>query len=133
LRHYLDSSAIIKLIKLEAESPALRSYLAEHVDDELTTSQLARVEVMRALHSERPQVMARATRELDAFYTVAVDRAVIDQAASIAPGVRLRSLDAIHVASAMAASPLRALVTYDSRMRTSAAALGLPVEAPAPE
>lgn len=47
--------------------------------------------------------------------------------------VALRSLDAIHLASAQtaaAAAPLTALVTYDSRLSEAAVSLGIAVVAP---
>src|SRR5207247_1093408 len=61
-----------------------------------------------------------------------IDNTLLDDAATLAPGAALRTLDSIHVASARTiGADLRALVTYDYRMGSAADALGLPVEAPA--
>ena len=52
-------------------------------------------------------------------------------AGSLAPA-RLRSLDAIHLASALAVAPeLDAFVTYDARLADAARAAGLEVVVPA--
>ena len=62
---------------------------------------------------------------------IAIDRDLLDTAATIAPGERLRSLDAIHLASAQALTPdLRAVVTYDQRMAAAGHTLGMMIEAP---
>jgi predicted nucleic acid-binding protein len=60
-----------------------------------------------------------------------MDRQVLDQAATLAPGSVLRSLDAIHLATAqLLGSELRSIVTYDARMAQAASGLGLSVAAP---
>jgi predicted nucleic acid-binding protein len=129
---YLDSSALVKLIQREMESSALRRYLRRHPDDRRVTSALARVEVVRAVAGGGPRATAHARRQLTRVDQVALDRDLLDAAATLAPGERLRSLDAIHLASAHAlASDLRAVVTYDERMAAAALALGMLTEAPA--
>ncbi len=75
--------------------------------------------------------MHKARRQLARLHQVTVDTALLDSAAAIAPGTLLRSLDAVHLASAqLIGADLRAIVTYDQRMTVAAAALGLPVDAP---
>jgi hypothetical protein len=129
---YLDSSAVVKLIQREAESAALRRYLRRLGDDLKVTSALARVEVLRALAAGGPTAVAHTRRVLSGFYQVDLSRSLLDDAAMLAPGTILRSLDAIHLATARAVGPdLRAVVTYDERMKTAAAGLGLLTEAPA--
>jgi len=131
LRIYLDSSAIVKLVLKEPESQALRRYLRKHGADEPVTSMLARVEVVRAVGPGGPAAVAHARRRLARMHQVALDAELLDSSAAMAPGTLLRSLDAIHLASAQLVGPdLRAVVTYDQRMRAAAAAMGLPVEAP---
>jgi predicted nucleic acid-binding protein len=131
VRDYLDSSALVKLIQTEAESEALRRYLRQWRPDERVSSEIARVEVVRAVLASGPTVVAHARRELGRLFLVAVDRAVLDRAATLAPGSWLRSLDAIHLATAqLLGAELHAVVTYDTHMARAATSLGLAVEAP---
>jgi predicted nucleic acid-binding protein len=128
---YLDSSAIVKLVQREAESNALRRFLRRHRDDRRVTSALARVEVVRAISGGGPAAIAHARRQLARVDEIAIARDLLDTAATIAPGERLRSLDAIHLASAQALAPdLRAVVTYDQRMAAAGHTLGMTIEAP---
>ncbi len=92
---------------------------------------LSRVEVVRAVGSGGAAAVAKAHRQLARLHQINLDTAVLDAAASLAPGAVLRSLDAIHLASAqLLAADLRAVVTYDQRMAAAAAILGLTVDAP---
>jgi len=125
---YLDSSAIVKLVVLEAESAALRRFLRRHPSR--VSSALARVEVLRAvrLHGEAATGHARAV--LGRIALLGIDDEVLDRAAGL-DGPVLRSLDAIHVATALGLeADLEILLTYDERMRKAAAAAGLRTETP---
>lgn len=125
---YLDSSALIKLIVVEAESGALRRELAHW--PRRTSSLIAHIEVTRAatrLGASAPALAARALSDLD---LLAIDP--IAHAASRIGGALLRSLDAIHLATAASiAAELGALITYDRRTIAEGQALGLPVLTPA--
>lgn len=132
MRLYLDSSALVKLVKVEPESGALRRFLRRHRTDGRVTSALARVEVVRAVAAGGPAAVAHARRQLARVDQVNIDSVLLDEAATMAPGMMLRSLDAIQLASASSiGADLRAVVTYDRRMADAAAALSLVVEAPA--
>lgn len=131
MKLYLDSSAVVKLVQRETESAPLRRFLRRHSAAERVTSTLARVEVVRAVLPGGAAAVAHARRQLGRMYQIAVDQDVLDQAAMLAPGVRLRSLDAVHLASAQVlAGDLQVVVTYDHRMEEAAVMLGLPVTAP---
>jgi predicted nucleic acid-binding protein len=126
----LDSSAIVTLVQRETESEALRRFLRRHRDDRRVTSALARVEVVRAISDGGPAAVAHARRQLARVDEITLDSDLLDTAATIAPGERLRSLDAIHLASAQMLAPdLRAVVTYDERMAAAGHTLGLTIEA----
>ena len=125
---YLDSSALVKLAIAEPESPALRRYLARH--EARASSALSKVEVLRAVRVQGPAAIARARMVLRRIDLVLIDDELLEDAATLDAGV-LRSLDAIHLASArIFGGDLAALVTYDERMARAAERLGLPVQAP---
>ncbi len=127
---YLDSSAIVKMVVSERETPALTSRLDR--DPELVSSALAKVEVRRALRQagEGPASLAKAYQVLDRITLLRLDDIVLETAARMEPAT-LRLLDAIHLASALAlGSELEALVTYDRRLAAAAKALGITVVAP---
>ena len=132
MRLYLDSSALVKLVKREPESGALRQFLRRRKADGRFTSALARVEVVRAVSAGGAGAVAHARRQLARVDQVAVDRPLLDDAADVDPQIVLRSLDAIHIATAqLASADLRAVVTYDRRMADACRALGIEVESPA--
>jgi predicted nucleic acid-binding protein len=132
MKIYLDSSALVKLVKREAESNSLRQFLQRHGSDRRVTSALARVEVVRALAGGGPAAVAHARRQLARLDQINLHSGLFDAAAILSPSALLRSLDAIHLASARTmGADLRAVVTYDQRMNDAAVALGLAVEAPA--
>lgn len=111
-RVYLDASALVKLIARERESEALAEYLG--VDAAIATSVIAAVEVPRAARAaERSdRVTELATRLIESCDLVELDAITRSLAARAEPD-RLRSLDAIHLASALAIRDvLDAFVTY---------------------
>ncbi|HEY1651091.1 MAG TPA: type II toxin-antitoxin system VapC family toxin [Acidimicrobiales bacterium] len=131
MRLYLDSTALVKLVQRERESDALRRFLRRHRADQLVTSALARVEVCRAVLVGGPAALAQARRQLSRLDQIILSTEVLDRAATLAPGLALRSLDAIHLAAAQVVGvDLRAVVTYDGRMADAAQELGFAVERP---
>lgn len=132
MRLYLDSSALVKLVQKESESAALRRFLRRHPDDQLVTSALARVEVVRAVFLGGPAALAQARRQLSRLDQILLTTEVVDRAATLSPSGQLRSLDAIHLSAAqVVGADLRAVVTYDHRMADAAHELGFTVEMPA--
>ena len=131
MRLYLDSSALVKLVVAEPESPALRRYLRQYSTDQRVSSELVRVEVVRAVLAAGPSAIVQSRRWFSRLYLFAMDRALLERAAVLAPGPPLRSLDAIHLATAqLVGNELRAVVTYDRRMLATAGTLGLAVATP---
>jgi uncharacterized protein len=129
---YLDTSAFVKLVWSERETPALQAFLAERQEPLLVSSSLLLVEARRAVLREDAAQLPRADLLLSRIGQVGVTRAVLE-AASRLPDPSVRSLDAIHVATALQLRPdLHALVTYDTRLAAAAERQGLPVTAPDP-
>lgn len=124
---YVDSSALVKLAVAEAESDALRRYLRRR---SLVCSALARTEVGRSLAPFGAVAVRRGEQVLARVDLVRVSDRMLDAAARLEP-VELRSLDAIHLATArLLGSSVTTVVTYDERMSTVAAGLGWTVVAP---
>jgi predicted nucleic acid-binding protein len=125
---YLDSSAIVKLAVREPESLALRRYLRRR--QPLVSSALARTEVLRALLPAGEEAVARGRSVLQRLDLVRVNDRILN-AAGMLPLPELRSLDAIHLATAhQLGEELRAVVTYDNRMVTAAKELGYKIVQP---
>ena len=126
---YLDSSAIVKLARQESETDALRAWLAANPRP-LTTSALARTEAARALTRTEPAALPVLRALLAVLHQKPVTDAVLDAAASL-PGAMMRSLDAIHLATAEELAPtLTWFVAYDKRLAEAARSRGLPVATP---
>ena len=125
---YLDSSAVVKTVVEEAGSDALDAFLRDY--DTHASSELARTEVVRAIRRSQPFALARAFEALEKLVLIELSQTILDSAGLLDPPA-LRSLDALHLATARSLSPqLAAFVTYDERMSQAGAALGLPVAAP---
>jgi predicted nucleic acid-binding protein len=128
---YLDASALVKLVVAEPESSALTEFLASWPDR--LSSALSLTEIPRALRRARfgSAERQRAHRVLARISLVDVDRRILTTAASLEPP-HLRTLDAIHLATALAVrEDLAGLVTYDRRLATAAERSDLEVFAPA--
>ena len=125
---YLDSSAIMKLAVKEPESAALRRYLQRRRP--LISSALARAEVLRALLPAGEAAVARGRDVLARLELVRINDRVLSTAGLLEPA-ELRTLDAIHLATAAQLGPeLGAVVTYDERMSVAAKRLGHRVASP---
>lgn len=124
---YLDTSAFVKTIVAEPESDELRRWLVERPDR--VSCALLRTEAIRAVRPQGPESVAAVRERLRSVLLIPVDSRLLDAAADL-PG-EIRSLDAIHVAAALALGPdLRELVTYDRRMSDAASAIGITVVSP---
>ena len=131
---YLDACALLKFIKSEQETEALRAWRQAFPEGtELVTSELAQLEITRTLlragidHQRVPYVTGQALRGV---YLVDLTSTVLSRAITYRVP-RLGSLDAIHLASAEPfRTELTEFVTYDHELTTAAADLGFPVAAP---
>lgn len=127
---YLDSSALLKLVRREDETEALRGWLEARPEELAVTSELGRVEVLRAARRLGGQVMLEARAVVGDLDLVPLDRAVQDVACELGDPP-LCTLDALHLASALLlGADLTAFVAYDQRLVEAAKAAGLPVSVP---
>jgi hypothetical protein len=126
---YLDTSALVKLVVREPESEALRRWM-EACDDVLLTSDLARTELLRAVRRVRPEATQRARMVLDSLTVIRLGPGIVEDAARLDPPV-LRSLDALHLAAALALEDdLQGVVTYEDRLAEATRLLGFSAIAP---
>jgi predicted nucleic acid-binding protein len=114
---YFDSSAIVKLVHLEPESQALIDYL-DDAEVEASTSVIAEIEVLRALRRLRA-AGSEAGEAMRGFFLLNLDTEVREDAAQLG-AASLRSLDAIHLATALAIDDEIEFITYDERLATAA-------------
>ena len=128
---YIDTSALVKLVVVEPETAALRDFLAANESDVEMTAALVRTELLRAA-APRSSIEAvdKARNVIATLHLVPLTNRLLDHAAALGPR-RLRTLDAIHLAAALTAPDLRAVVTYDSRLADAAIAQRIPIVSPA--
>jgi len=124
---YLDASAIVKLAVDEEGAQAMRAAIAGW--SRLVTSRVGVIEARRAI-ARRARVTPAIEAVLDRVELLELDVVVARHAAAVEPAT-IRTLDAIHLASAELIRPeLDAFVTYDDRLAEAARARGFRVIAP---
>ena len=135
MRVYLDSSAVLKRVIAEADSAALVAAVDDHHwrGDLMVSSSLAWVEVARALRNLRQGPLTAVSSDVDAALSGVTEHPigpeVVALARRVSPDV-LRSLDALHIASALLLDA-DLVLTYDRRLATACTDNGLQVSAPA--
>jgi uncharacterized protein len=128
--YYADTSAVIKLLAEESHSKAFAAFYDAHADAEWVSSALLGIEVTRAVARVMPALLPDVRDLLMAFSCIAMDDDIVEGAMN-EPDRGLRSLDAIHLATARILAPeLDALVTYDDRLASAAIDAGLVTLAP---
>jgi predicted nucleic acid-binding protein len=126
---YLDTSAFIKVVVNEAESDVLRAFLADSPARRVSSA-LLRTEALRAVRHLGSDTLSVVREGLRRVELVGIDDRILDAAGILEPRV-LRTLDAIHIATAMAlGDDLEAVVTYDARLTEAAQLLGLRTATP---
>ncbi|MBA2462550.1 MAG: type II toxin-antitoxin system VapC family toxin [Actinobacteria bacterium] len=119
----------MKLVVRERETIALHAFLNQRRPG-IVTSTLAVVEVLRAarIAGLGTSGLRRARERLDETLLVDIDRELVDDAVSFT-SARVRSGDAIHLASALRVGA-REMLVYDRRLAEAAEAVGLEVLRP---
>lgn len=125
---YADSSALVKLVIDEPESAALEQYFRPW--PLLVTNRIALVEVLRAtgIANPTPEVRREAERLVLSCMLVDVTEGLVSSAVA-STSAAVRTLDAIHLASALQVEPDE-LVAYNRRLLDAAAERGLAVASP---
>ena len=128
---YVDSSALLKRYVDEADSDVAEQLLAS--DPVLATSWVTVVEVRCNLSrllagSDLVSAQAQFTADLDSLAMITCDEAVATLAGDIGEALGVRSLDAVHLASAKRLRIANlAFITFDIRQAQAARSMGLHV------
>lgn len=133
-RVYLDASAALKLVLAEPESDSLSDFLrpvASRASSEVLEAELSRALRRRAAMDGLPEelLLDAAVGMLERMDLVTLDRQILGVAGRLDP-VGLRTLDALHVASALKVDPLSFFVSYDKRQLEAARSAGLQTASP---
>lgn len=132
---YLDSSALVKLVRHELETPALLQWLNSRRGSSRVSSSLSQVEVARALRRHDAGALSQMDGAMAHLYLVEIGGRIRTLAASYEDPL-LRSLDAIHLATAdllvRDGHDLEAFVAYDDRLLKAADDRRLPTARPGP-
>ncbi len=127
---YLDTSAMVKLVVAEPESQALIDWLNARSQHPLVTSVIGRIELIRAASRLGLAALAAAER-LATTVDVLLLSDVIASLAATLPPAELRTLDAVHLATAsLHRATLTAVCVYDRRLVAAARGQQLPVVSP---
>jgi hypothetical protein len=127
---YIDTSALLRLVFPDDTTPAVER-LVGGPEVELVSSTLIRVEARRGALRRAPRRIPRVDLLLDRVAVVGIDDVVVESAGRLSDP-HLRSLDAIHLATALLIrEDVEALLTYDDRLAEAARAHGLAVVSPA--
>jgi predicted nucleic acid-binding protein len=126
---YLDSSAFLKLVVTEPESRTLQRFM--QLWPQRASAALLRTEVIRALRRAGYESRVGAARRLiRSIRLISLDEPLLDQAGELDQR-DLRTLDAVHLAAALAiGSELGVLLTYDTRLESAARERGIAVQSP---
>ena len=126
---YIDTSALVKLVTVEAETAALHEWVADH-HPELVASDLARTELQRAVRRSGTAQPLDIDDGLAAIDLLPATPTIFEAAAELEP-LDLRTLDSVHLATALGiADDIDGLITYDDRLADAARHHGITVIAP---
>ena len=126
---YIDTSALLRLVFPDDSTPALEGFLRS--DPDLVSSTLLTIEARRGTLRRAPQRLPRVDVLLGEVQIIGITQSVVETAGRL-PDPVLRSLDAIHLATALLIrDDVDALLTYDERLAIAARSHGIEVAAPA--
>lgn len=129
MAYYFDTPALSKLVVAEPETSELVAWIGEQ-NAPAVASDLARTALLRVTRRLAPHRISDARAVLASVNLASLHAGVFELAGDVEPP-DLRSLDAIHLASALDLGPdLEGIVTYDLRLAMAARSHGVEVYCP---
>ncbi|MGI9186946.1 MAG: type II toxin-antitoxin system VapC family toxin [Gaiellales bacterium] len=130
---YLDASALVKLLRAEPESDALRTFVrgCDTVSSEIVATEVLRTATREAAGSgsDLGELIEGAMVVMEEVVLIMARTATLVRA-GLLEGMHLRALDAIHIATATSLGDVDLFVTYDERQAASAQLAGLTTISP---
>ncbi len=127
---YFDASALLKLLFEETDSAALALWMSEREGNPKISSEIVRVEVIRSTRRLDDGMLPAARVLVSQLDLIPLSSGLMNDAADAGEPL-LRSLDAIHLASALSiGSDLTGFIAYDYRLVLAAEAAGIAVTQP---
>lgn len=124
---YLDSSAVVKLVFQEAETKALKDFLS----NDITSSDLTKIEVYRVCSRLDKNSIDVANKVFDKITFFEINKKIIDITKELVKIPYLKSIDSIHLATALGIAHFtNGFITYDKQMIRAAKELDLSVITP---
>lgn len=125
---YADTSALVKLVAPESESAAMKAFATS--SGTIFTSVIGATELRRAIRRNYPERLVAAEGLLSRVNLIEASKSVLLLAEVIEPAT-LRTLDAIHLASALSViEEIDGFAAYDVQLSRAARAVGLTAIAP---
>lgn len=126
---YADTSALVKLVQDEKESTGLREWLAGH-KPVVVTSDLTTTELLRVCRTAAPDALPQVMKMLTGLLRIPLSPSLC-RSAGVSVPLPLKSLDALHIATAMLlGEEIQGVLTYDRQMIKGAHAVGLTTFSP---
>lgn len=124
---YLDSSSVLKILFREEHSQALANYLGGI----LISSDLLKLEVTRSIINRKSDNIEASKELLSKCHFIPISQKIVLSAQELDFGIAIRSLDAIHLASALNLIGLDfEVITYDKRLIRVCELAGVKVVSP---
>jgi len=124
---YLDTSAAFKVLTDEPERGSLVEFLDANAGEALVSSVVAEIEMFRSAHWLG--IPAELVEQVLSRLSLVELTSDIRERAGLLPDPNLRSVDAIHIATALDTG-IATVVTYDQRQAVAAVGFGLKVVRP---
>ena len=121
---YVDSSVILSVIFNESEVAKFQTLFR----NDLVTSELSKIEVLRTVTKTDDTLLPQARKLLRQLSFIEMSNLILERACEYTSEITVKTLDAIHLATAETLSPvIEGVITLDKQMAKNARKLHLTV------